>query len=158
MAKAKSRRTSAQGRIADALFQFGQWRERTSSYAAKQLGLHATDLACIAYILSRPEPVSPKQIIGHLDMSSSSGTALLDRLESAGYIKRIPNPRDRRSLLISLDMEAAAAPIAFYQSLRDMFAAAFQRRTEAEQQIIAEFLEDLSASTVEMPSQPLPAV
>lgn len=46
--------------------------------------------------------LTPKQLGGRLGLSSGAVTALVDRLEKAGYAARSPNPKDRRSSVIRL--------------------------------------------------------
>lgn len=136
-------------RVGAALMQFGRSMEMTKNFAARQLGLHPSDLSCLGYIYSLGAPVSPKQIIAHLEMSSGTGTALLDRLEKAGYISRLPNPDDRRSVLIVLDEEKAARPLSFYKVLRANYAAAMSTRSEAELEAFASLLEAFSSLDLE---------
>jgi DNA-binding MarR family transcriptional regulator len=131
----------ARQRVGDGLRLFGHWMDAAKVYAAKQIGLHPTDLASLGYIAMASEPLNPKQIIAYLGVSSGSGTALLDRLELAGYIKRKPNPQDRRGVLIELDRDKAAEPIAFYQYLQRTYVEAMDRFTPDQLNTIAEFLE-----------------
>lgn len=46
--------------------------------------------------------MTPRDLARRLMISSGTLTSMLDRLEAAAYIARIPNPNDRRSLLIQL--------------------------------------------------------
>lgn len=48
----------------------------------------------------RGEPVTPVALSRYLGITSASTTALLDRLARSGHITRVPNPQDRRSVLI----------------------------------------------------------
>lgn len=49
----------------------------------------------------REEMVTPVTLSRYLGITSASTTALLDRLEKSGHIVRTPNPRDRRSVVIT---------------------------------------------------------
>ncbi|WP_431804389.1 MarR family winged helix-turn-helix transcriptional regulator [Microbacterium sp. bgisy203] len=49
----------------------------------------------------RDELVTPVTLSRYLGITSASTTALLDRLEKSGHIVRTPNPRDRRSVVIT---------------------------------------------------------
>ncbi len=73
--------------------------------------MNRSDLMCLAYLHRKDAPCTPSEIIEFLGLTSGSGTALIDRLENAGYISRSPNPQDRRSVLISLDRDAAQKPL-----------------------------------------------
>ncbi|WP_323986283.1 MarR family winged helix-turn-helix transcriptional regulator [Microbacterium plantarum] len=49
---------------------------------------------------SRNVPVKPGDVAKYLGISTASTTSLLDRLESAGYLRRVPHPSDRRSVYL----------------------------------------------------------
>ena len=57
-----------------------------------------------AVILQRAggEGLTPTQLGRRLSMSSGTVTALVDRLERAGYAERRPNPADRRSSVVHI--------------------------------------------------------
>lgn len=131
-------------RVGTSLLQFGRYTEMMKNYAAKQLGLHPSDLSCLGYMFSAGKPVSPKQIITHLEMSSGTGTALIDRLEAAGYIKRVPNPDDRRGVLIVLDKERAERPLSFFRVIRARYARALSTRSDSQLNDFAALLDELS--------------
>lgn len=111
--------------------------------AAKSQNVHPTDFACIDYLQRIGTPVSPKQIIAHLNLSSGSGTALLDRLEAAGYTRRLPNPDDRRSILIELDAEKAAEPLARLREIEQSYWAITGSFSINELKAIASFMEEM---------------
>jgi DNA-binding MarR family transcriptional regulator len=63
-----------------------------------------------------PYRMSPGKLADHLDLSSGAMTNRLDRLEQAGFVRRLPDPRDRRGVQVELTetggkvyREAAAA-------------------------------------------------
>ena len=111
--------------------------------AAKKEGLHPTDFACIAYLHQAGAPVSPKQIIAQMQLSSGSGTALLDRLEAAGYTRRLPNPDDRRSILIELDTKKAEEMLRRYGEIEQSYRRATQSMSERDLALVANFLESI---------------
>lgn len=127
--------------------------ENARLHAARTQHLHPTDFACLGLLARSSEPLSPKDIINQLDLSSGSVTALLDRLERGGYITRMANPDDRRSLLVVLDTNAASGPMKSYQRIEQSYRDATAGFSPEELSMISEFLErmvrltdDLSAS------------
>jgi len=98
--------------------------------------------------------VSPKLIIGDLGLTSGSGTALLDRLEKAGYIRRLPNPDDRRGILVELDREAAAKPIEQYAKMQASYRSVTDEFTEAELEVVARFLDRISENAASRRPEP----
>jgi MarR family transcriptional regulator, organic hydroperoxide resistance regulator len=72
-----------------------------NAQAAEKAGLGLTDMQML-HVLQLYGPSTPSRLAGATGLSSGGVTVALDRLEKAGYIRRRPNPGDRRSLLISL--------------------------------------------------------
>ena len=110
-------RAELEDRVGTALIHMIRRAEEAQERAARWQGMHPTDFRCLGYLHLKGEPVSPGDIISHLGLTSGAGTALLDRLESAGYITRSRHPEDRRSVLIVLDTEAAAEPLALHEAI-----------------------------------------
>jgi DNA-binding MarR family transcriptional regulator len=52
---------------------------------------------------------SPSELASELELSSGAMTSRLDRLEQAGYVRRRPDPDDRRGVVIELTPEGRAA-------------------------------------------------
>jgi MarR family transcriptional regulator, organic hydroperoxide resistance regulator len=72
-----------------------------NSQTAEKVGLGLTDMQTI-HMLQLYGPSTPSRLAAATGLSSGGVTVALDRLEKAGYIRRQPNPADRRSLLITL--------------------------------------------------------
>lgn len=49
----------------------------------------------------------PRELAERLQLSSGSLTMILDRLEAAGFLMRLPNPTDRRSVYVELNPAGA---------------------------------------------------
>lgn len=130
--------------IATALRHFANWAERASSYAAKRLDLHVTDLNLVGLLLDHPQGMSPREIIEHLGLTSGAATALIDRLERAAYVRRVPNPKDRRSVLIQLIPDAAEAPIAFYKARQDYYRNITANFSPEELSVVIRFLSEVT--------------
>jgi MarR family transcriptional regulator, organic hydroperoxide resistance regulator len=72
-----------------------------NSQAAEKVGLSLTDMQMI-HTLQLFGPSTPTRLAAATGLSSGGVTVALDRLEHGGYIRREPNPDDRRSLLIHI--------------------------------------------------------
>lgn len=66
---------------------------------ADLLGIHRTDLRCID-ILSRSYPVTASQLAELSGLTTGAMTSVLDRLERAGFARRVPDLADRRRVLV----------------------------------------------------------
>jgi DNA-binding MarR family transcriptional regulator len=73
--------------------------------AAEVLGLNRTDLRALG-IAMRGGGMSPSTLADAAGLSRSAMTTALDRLEQAGYIRRVPDPDDRRGLCIESTPDA----------------------------------------------------
>jgi MarR family transcriptional regulator, organic hydroperoxide resistance regulator len=69
---------------------------------ADRLGLRLTDVQCIN-VLDLLGPSTPGELARCTGLTTGGVTVMLDRLEKGGYVKRQPNPRDRRSVLVRLN-------------------------------------------------------
>jgi DNA-binding MarR family transcriptional regulator len=68
---------------------------------ADRLGLSTTEWKCID-ILVRSGPTTAKQLAELAGLTTGGVTGVVDRLERAGYVERLANPGDRRSVIINL--------------------------------------------------------
>lgn len=115
-----------------------------NTQAAEKIGLSLTDMQMI-HVLQLYGPATPSRLGSWTGLSSGGVTVALDRLEKAGYIRREPNPADRRSLLITLApvrMRKAAAIYADVErETRERLATLSERDLEA----VIRFFEVLGA-------------
>ncbi|MFK5647942.1 MarR family winged helix-turn-helix transcriptional regulator [Ornithinimicrobium sp. LYQ121] len=68
--------------------------------AAATIGVNRNDLRALN--LLETGPLSQASIAAALKITRPSVTTLVDRLESAGMVRRVPDLRDRRSTLVEL--------------------------------------------------------
>jgi DNA-binding MarR family transcriptional regulator len=68
---------------------------------AETVGLSPRDMQAI-HLLQLRGSMSPGELGRALGLASASMTALIDRLENAGYARRERDPDDRRKLVVSL--------------------------------------------------------
>src|SRR3954470_6230449 len=72
----------------------------------KKLGLNTTDFEGLDLIFYRGA-ATPSELSKYTGLSSGSTTAMIDRLEKSGLVKRRNNPDDRRGTLVVIDQEEA---------------------------------------------------
>src|SRR5437016_4308470 len=68
---------------------------------ADKRGLSAIESKATDY-LARFGPLTPKDLVRHSGLAPASVTALVDRLERKGVVRRAPHPGDRRKVLVEL--------------------------------------------------------
>src|SRR5271168_4660349 len=85
-----------------------------NTQAAEKVGLGLTDMQML-HMLQLYGPSTPSRLAACTGLSSGGVTVALDRLEKGGFIRREPNPTDRRSFLIYLLPAPLAKLAAMYE-------------------------------------------
>jgi DNA-binding MarR family transcriptional regulator len=132
-----------------ALHGFGLERGRLTTAIAQTAGVPANDLAALEH-LELAGPLSPTDLAERLLLTPGSVTALLDRLERAGWVRRRPHPTSRRSIVVELSPAARSA--ATSAGLDDYEAAverAARQLTPAERAAAARFLATAAAAAAD---------
>lgn len=80
------------------------------------LGVNVTDMKCLD-MMTLQRSTTPSQLAAHTGLSSGATTAMIDRLERAGLVKRQPHPRDRRGTILLLTRKAMRQLPALFASL-----------------------------------------
>jgi DNA-binding MarR family transcriptional regulator len=80
-----------------------EW-DRVDDAVAQMLGVNRTDLR-VMDILERVGPVTAGRLAELSSLSTGAVTALIDRLEGAGYVRRDRDPADRRRVIVDVDRE-----------------------------------------------------
>ena len=114
----------------------------------RKLGLNSTEWECLSY-LSVKGVTTPTEIARYIGLTTGSTTTLLDRLQKAGFIRRTPNPHDRRGVLIEVDkkwqQEAGPLVVGLVKKHAEMFAS----YSADELKIIIDFLTRFSKNVTE---------
>jgi len=92
---------------------------------AADIGIGTTDLQALAFVNGH-SAVTPKQLSEHLELSTGATTSLVDRMDTAGYVHRVPHPTDRRSTLVEL----APAGQEAISGVTDFYARAFREAVD----------------------------
>ena len=69
--------------------------------AARALGINRTDGRCLD-VIDREGPVAAGRLAEASGLTTAAVTAVIDRLEKAGYARRVGDPNDRRRVLVEL--------------------------------------------------------
>jgi DNA-binding MarR family transcriptional regulator len=69
--------------------------------ACRALGINRTDGRCLD-IIDREGPVAAGRLAEASGLTTAAVTAVIDRLERAGYARRVGDPKDRRRVLVEL--------------------------------------------------------
>lgn len=117
---------------------------------ARTHALHDTDVRALICLLDAERagiPATPGWLGSQLALTSPATTALIDRLEAAGHVRRQPSPTDRRKVQILVSQEAVTLGWAFFGPLLSTMIAAMRSFSPAELGIVERFLREVAAAT-----------
>ena len=107
---------------------------------AERFGLVPTDSKTLD-LLSRLGPLTPGDLVAHTGLTSPSVTALIDRLEARGMVRRRRDDGDRRRVIVELVPEGIAEIAAAYDRFGASLDALWAGYPVAELETIRGFLE-----------------
>lgn len=89
---------------------------RLNDLIAQRLGIAQTDLLCL-HILNRAGASTAGALSAQLGRSTGAVTHMIDRLEKAGYVRRKPDPKDRRRVLVEAFAPGLERIASFYEQM-----------------------------------------
>ncbi|MDG4765495.1 MarR family transcriptional regulator [Solwaraspora sp. WMMD406] len=113
-------------------------------------GLHATDLQALIAVMDAENtgtPITPGGLAVQLSLTSSSVTALVDRLERAGHLRRDRDPDDRRKVRLRYAEPGARLATEFFAPLGRRTDAVMAQFSDAELATIRRFLDAIGETT-----------
>ncbi|MDX8143547.1 MarR family transcriptional regulator [Lentzea sp. NPDC034063] len=69
---------------------------------AARMGLSATDEKCIDLAMRAEGPITAGRLAELSGLSTGAVTGVIDRLEHAGFVRRVRDPHDRRKVLVEV--------------------------------------------------------
>jgi DNA-binding MarR family transcriptional regulator len=106
---------------------------------ARKLGLNVTDSECLS-LLSIMGLSTPTELAHYTGLTSGSTTAMLDRLERVRFIRRRPNPEDRRGVLVEIDTKWVETAAPLVMGVQGAHAELIASYSDQELETIADFL------------------
>jgi DNA-binding MarR family transcriptional regulator len=89
---------------------------RLNDLIAQHLGIAQADLLCL-HVLNRAGASTAGALSVQLGRTTGAVTHMIDRLEKAGYVRRKPDPRDRRRVLVEALPPGLERIAAFYDGI-----------------------------------------
>src|SRR6202021_2391866 len=119
-----------------------------NTQAAEKAGLGRTDMQLL-HMLQLYGPSTPSRLADWTGLSSGGITVALDRLEKAGYLRREPNPADRRSVLITLIPARLRKIAAMYEGVENDTRRQLATLPQSDLEAVVRFFETLEAVRTE---------
>jgi DNA-binding MarR family transcriptional regulator len=117
------------------------------SAVAAKLGLHLTDLKCLR--LLGDKALSPGDLGEHVGLSGPAVTALIDRLEKAGYVTRERGTDDRRRISVRALPQKVREVDDLYAGQYTRMSRLLSKYSSEEFDVIVNFLEQTTEVLVE---------
>ncbi len=114
---------------------------------AIRLGLSESDIDALEMLLDSGNTATAGKLAELLGMTTGAVTRVVDRLEQAGYVRRVPDPTDRRRVIIETVPERAAAVESLFASLERATAEEADRYSPDQLAAISDFLGRMAEAT-----------
>jgi DNA-binding MarR family transcriptional regulator len=107
--------------------------------AAELLGVNRTDLACLD-IIDRLGPLTAGEVAAQASLTTGAVTAVIDRLDRAGYARRARDPDDRRRVIVEVTPEFYGLAASIWGPIGDEWKRMARRHTADELRRVLEFV------------------
>lgn len=95
---------------------------------ARRLGLNVTDLTCLGFLIEAAtagESLVAGDLAERARLTTGAVTGVLNRLEKAGYVRRRPDPQDRRRVHVAMEESAQSRILEVYGPVYERLGALF---------------------------------
>jgi DNA-binding MarR family transcriptional regulator len=107
--------------------------------AARGMGVNRTDARCLD-IVEQFGPVTAGRLAEGAGLTTGAVTAVIDRLVAKGYLRRVPDPDDRRRVMVEITEQLEERAGRYYGPLAELAFPFLSRYSVAELELIADFL------------------
>jgi DNA-binding MarR family transcriptional regulator len=109
--------------------------------------LHPTDMRALVAVMDAARggnTMTPGRLGEELNLTSPSVTALVDRLERQGHLRRVRDQRDRRRVTLEIEHQALALGAEFFGPLNTELLTAMEAFSDADLEVVGRFLEAMT--------------
>ena len=134
-------RKHAMEELAGALRTFLTASDTFEGALGQVLGLNPTDIRCVG-LLDQHGTMTAGALADLAGLSTGAVTFLLDRLEKAGFVRRVRDLEDRRRVLVELVPLARSQVSELHRGLREALRTAAQRYSVSELERVSNFFNE----------------
>jgi len=110
-----------------------------SDLVATRVGLNSTDLECLD-LLYLAGAITAGRLAEHTGLTTGATTAVIDRLEHAGFVRRRRDPADRRRVFVEVVPESGEPVVPLYVPLMRAMERLNERYDDEQLAVVVDFL------------------
>lgn len=120
---------------------YGNQEKAFDNLAAQRLGVNATDLNCLD-IIQRLGSLTAGALAAETGLTTGAVTAVIDRLERAGYVRRIRDDADRRRVMVEATPKLHEEAWEIWGPMKEDWDALMRGHTNEQLTYLLEFMRD----------------
>jgi DNA-binding MarR family transcriptional regulator len=139
MAKTSRARADLLKQLVETLRKVGAQSVLLSDTVARIVGLNSTDLECLD-LLEMAGPTTAGRLAEHAGLTTGAMTAVIDRLERAGYARRLRDADDRRCVRVEALSRNFRHVSGLYRRLAESTARLHEQYDDRELALVVDYL------------------
>ncbi len=122
--------------------------DAVNQIVGERMGINRTDHRVLE-ILARKGPMTAGELAGDSHLTTGAVTAVLDRLERAGYARRVRDTEDRRRVLVEQTPEGSATAMQYYGPFMERSFQVMAKYTPEQLEVVRDFMRGAAELTVD---------
>jgi DNA-binding MarR family transcriptional regulator len=147
-----AKREVAAKQLADAIRTYHVAFDAVDDAACEYMGINRTDLRCLD-ILGRAGPMTAGRLAAESKLTNAAVTVVLDRMEQAGYMRRVRDTVDRRRVMVEATPKAHKRAWALYGKIAERLGEQLERYSDEELELLRDFLHARTEIDLEVAAQ-----
>ena len=134
--------TARRAQLAALIRQYQRDSDDFDQAVAERAGINRTDLRCLDLLLELTmagRGMTPARLVEASGLTPSTITSVLDRLERAGYVRRVRDSENRRQVFLQLTAEFATLTQEIFGPLAQEGAGQLERFADSEVEVLIRF-------------------
>ncbi len=107
-------------------------------FAAARIGLGITDMKALSALVQEG-PMTAGQLTRRLSLTTGAVTSVIDRLQRQHLVERVPDPHDRRKVIVQVNQQTLASGENVYLSMGTAFSALLGTYTTEQLEFLVRF-------------------
>lgn len=141
----RERRTFHSTEPSWALWEVQRTASAVAPVIATRMGLPLNDVRAMSLLVDSGAGIGPVELGQLLGMRSASATELVDRLESAGHVRRVRHPSDRRRVVVEITEDGRRNALAALEPMLARFDRVAAAMSQQEQEVVVAYLRAIAA-------------